>query len=445
MDALQHHQHFVRNLRATESFANEYCSRQEPFQFENMESLDIQPRSEALSPMQLSLTREFEMLPSLKIIRLDAVKPDLVSWFLRSISVFPSLSSVVIKSTIIGRESALDLWKVFPQLQTLTLDKVFFTDITAVKETMATMICPRLVILMLDLRDTDLDPEDQLDLVLSCPRLGDLQWYSISDHYYQFTEAFIRFNRALEDGRLPDLAIFRNRGDALDTQIAKVLRSMTRVVGLRCQANDFGPESFDVLRQHFSRLAILDIQNCEDMTSAMVQTVLCSCSMLGSLLVDWMWATDAIQENDEDEEGKKKNLWVCGPTLKNLSLSFRFREGEMSLQPKVYESLAQLTNLEGFMMAKRYREHEGEQGLLLQLEHGLEKLKTWRNLRYINFFHDPDQVLGEEQIAWMLEHWIDLDLIIGSTDHTNLNTDLNEDIQRRQVAFLNAFFGEILE
>ncbi|KAF9567882.1 3'-phosphoadenosine 5'-phosphosulfate sulfotransferase [Mortierella alpina] len=443
MDAIQHHQLLIRNLRVPTTFANAYCSRQPPFQFENIESLDIHSWSDALPPTHFFLTKAFEVLPSLDTIRLDTVEPTIVSWILRSISAFPNLTTVIIKSTTVGRESALDLWKVFPQLKTLILDEVHFTDMTAVNETMATMICPRLKTLWLDLRDGDLDPYDQVNLVLACPALMDLQWYSLSDHYYQFTNAFILFNQALEGGRFPDLFVFRNRGDALDIQIAQVLRCMKRVVGLQCQANDFGPESFDALRPHLSGLTTLDIQHCEDMTSAMVKTVLCSCPMLRSLLVDWMWASDAIFQ--EEKDGKKKDNWVCGSTLKNLSLSFRFREGETSLQPRVFESLAQLTRLEGFMMAKRYREREGEQGLLLQLEHGLEKLKTWKNLRYINIFHDTDQVLGEAQIAWMLEHWRDLDLVIGHTDHTNLNTDLNADIQRRQVAFLNTFLGEILE
>ncbi|KAF9291447.1 hypothetical protein BGZ68_003867 [Mortierella alpina] len=445
LDALQHHQHLIRGLRVPESFANEYCSRQQPFQFPNLESMGIESWSAALSPTQFSFTRDFEVLPSLSSLHIDGVQPALVSWVLRSISTFPKLAILILKRITIGRESALDLWKVFPQLETLMLDRVLFTDMTAVKETMATMVCSRLTTLMLDLRDTDLDPCDQFEIVLACPALKDLQWYSISDHYYEFTRAFILFNQALGEGRFPELSIFSNRGEALDTQIAKVLQTTTRVVGLRCQANDFGPESFGALRPHFSRLTILDIQSCEDMTSGMVKTILCSCPVLGSLLVDWMWATDAIQDGEEEEAAEGKKKWVCCSTLKTLSLSFRFRPGEASLQPKVYDSLAQLTKLEGFMMAKRYRELQGEQGLLLLLEHGLEKLKAWKHLRYINFFHDPNQVLGEAEIAWMVEHWRDMDLVIGSTDRANLNTGLNADIQRREIAFLNAFFGETLD
>ncbi|CAO3573995.1 unnamed protein product [Mortierella alpina] len=462
MEALQHHQHFIRYLRVPESFANDYCSRPQPFLFVNIESLDVLSWSKAHSPAHFSLTREFDVLPSLETIRLDSLEPALVSWVLRSISAFPKLNAVIIKNTTIGRESALHLWRVLPQLKRLMLEEVLFTDMTAVKETMATLICPHLRILWLDLRDTDLDPYDQADLVLACPALGELQWYSLSDHYYQLTSAFIRFNQALEKGMFPDLFIFRRRGDALDTQIATVLRYMRLVIELRSQANDFGPESFFALRPHFSGLAYLDVQNCEDMTSLMVQTVLCSCPVLESLLVDWMWATDAIQEEEEedkvedgdDEDGEKdmkrkqkttKRAWVCGATLKHLSLSFRFREGESSLQPKVYESLAQLTTLEGFMMAKRYNELEGEQGLLLLLEHGLERLTPWKTLRYINFFHDPLQVLGEAELAWMLEHWKVLNVVIGSTDRANLSIGLNADIRSRQIIFPEASFDEIVE
>ncbi|KAF9967055.1 hypothetical protein BGZ70_000290 [Mortierella alpina] len=470
MDALQHHQHFIRHLRVPESFANDYCSRLQPFLFVNVESLEILCWSEALSAAHFTLTRELEVLPSLETIHLDSVDPTVVSWVLRSISALPKLTAIIIKNTVIGRQSALNLWRVLPQLKMLILEEVLFTDMTAVKETMATtpLICPHLRILWLDLRDTDLDPFDQADLVLACPALGELKWYSLSVHYYQFTSAFIRFNQALKEGRFPDLSIFRCRGDCLDTQIATVLQSMRLVVELRSQANDFGPESFLALRPHFSRLAFLDVQNCEDMTSTMVQTVLCSCPVLESLLVDWMWATDAIQEEEEEEEEEEyeveddddddggeevrrrkkkstKKAWVCGSTLRHLCLSFRFREGETNLQPKVYESLAQLTGLEGFMMAKRYRELEGEQGLLLLLEHGLEKLTTWKILRYVNFIHDPLQVLGETELAWMLEHWKDLNVVIGSTDHANLSTGLNADIQRRQIVFPDASPDEILE
>ncbi|KAF9954625.1 hypothetical protein BGZ72_004442 [Mortierella alpina] len=432
MDALQQHQHLIRDLTVPESFANEYCSRQQPFQFKPLESLGLASWSPAVLPVHYSLTRELEVLPSLTSLSLNDVQPTLVSWVLRSIDAFPNLGEVVIRNTTIGRESALDLWRVIPRLEKLELERVTFTDMTTVQETMATMTCPRLRELLMDLEDTELDPHDQLNLVLACPALVELLWCSFSEHYYQFTKAFILFNRALDEGRFPELSIFRNRGDTLDTQIAKVLQAMKRVIEFQSHTNDFGLESFDALRPHFSTLTSLDIQHCEDMTSPMVQTVLCSCPVLQTLLVDWMWATDAIH-SDKEEEGKKK--WLCCSTLTSLSLSFRFREGETSLQPKVYESLARLTRLEGFMMAKQYRELHGEQGLLLLLEHGLGKLTTWKHLRYINFYHDPDQVLGEAEIAWVVEHWRELGMVFGNTDGTILDTRLRADVQRRQIAF----------
>ncbi|KAG0206801.1 hypothetical protein BGX28_001827 [Mortierella sp. GBA30] len=221
--------------------------------------------------------------------------PEPFRWFLSSVHQFPLLGSLEITSTILDRECAFQLWTVLPQLESLALSEVFFPDMNAATEAMAATTCPRLSNLYLHLDHIKLSPLHQARLLLSCPALKTLQWYLNANEDSPLAFEHTQLNLILARAQLPELEAFYTEGNFLDTQIALVLKAMNTARSLRFTSNSFGLESFGALRPHLSTLKELSIQDCKAMTSAMVQTVLCSCPVLEMLMLDWMFAKDAVQ------------------------------------------------------------------------------------------------------------------------------------------------------
>lgn len=170
----------------------------------------------------------------------------------------------------------------------------------------------------------------------------------------------------------------------------------------------------------------LDIQHCRYMTSAMVQTILCSCPVLRTLKVDRMLAKDAAQDGMD---------WVCGSSLRSLSLGFVFLRNETHLQPKVFERLASLTRIEDFVMGKHHSLFWGECGLKLRLEDGLGSLSAWKRLKSIHVLKDTSLVMELPEVAWMVDHWEDLEVFAARTHDNASSADL---LDARRIRFVTA-------
>ncbi|KAG0200330.1 hypothetical protein BGX28_006562 [Mortierella sp. GBA30] len=427
MEALHHHQHLIKSLTLLNTSSDAYCSSTDPLCFENLETLTVEAPS---SPDPFAPAHEFQAQLSLRFLELSDVNPLKIGWFLSSISQFHSLSTLEISRTTIDQDDTLSLWRVFPQLESLLLRKVSFPDMKSIRENMASMACPRLTSLALHLKDTKLAPEDQIQLILSCPALKALRWYNISDQLNTFTAAYRQLIQALEEGKMPDLEEFRTRGDDLDFELAQVLRHMKRVRAFQAQSNGFGSESFQVLMTHFATVRVLDIQDCDAMTSDMILTILFSCRVLETLMVDCVSAKNAV-EDDRD--------WVCSSSLKTLSLSFRFQRDEAHLQSRVFEKLGRLTKIENFLMAKRHHSCHEETGLRLCLEDGLGKLSSWKYLKYINFILDSSLVVENADLSWMVSHWRRLELFIGRVVDPDVDETFKEDIRRRNMRIMTDY------
>ncbi|KAF9950062.1 hypothetical protein BGZ72_008218 [Mortierella alpina] len=131
-----------------------------------------------------------------------------------------------------------------------------------------------------------------------------------------------------------------------------------------------------------------------------------------------------------------QSLWRVFPQLESLILTeVLFLDlNEIHLQPKVYERLSGLTRIEDFEMCKHHSLFWGESGLKLRLEDGLGKLSAWKRLRRIYFLDDASLVVEQPEVAWMVDHWEDLELFAGRTDDNVLSADIFDARQIRFVA-----------
>ncbi|KAF9947459.1 3-ketoacyl-CoA thiolase, mitochondrial, partial [Mortierella alpina] len=427
LETLRRHQNLIRTLTVKDSFAGQYASAAEPVILKNLRSLAVEfqppPYRDAATEASVS-ARAFEIPQSLRSLELDNIQPHKIDSFLQSAFGFPNLRSLEVSGTTLSGKSAQSLWRVFPQLESLVLREVLFLDLDAIDDYVETSTFPRLSKLHLQLNNMELPPLHQVRLILSCPELTTLQWCTWSHEENKFLGSFCRLAHSMTEGHLHQLQGFHALGDAFDSLIAQILGAMGRVRSLKMHSNGFGVISFPALEPHLSTVQELDIQHCRYMTSTMVQTILCSCPVLRTLKVDRMLAKDAAQDG--------KN-WVCGPSLRYLSLGFVFLRSEMHLQPKVFERLANLTRIEDFVMSRHHAPFWGESGLKLRLEDGLGNLSAWTRLKSIQVLDDTSVMIEQPEVAWMVDQWEDLELFSARTDDDALSAHL---FQTRQIRFV---------
>ncbi|KAF9930007.1 hypothetical protein BGZ67_006009 [Mortierella alpina] len=427
LETLHRQQTLIRTLTVKDSFTNQYPSSTEPVVLKNLRSLAVEfrPPPYRNAPTEASVSARASEIPqSLRSLELDNIQPHKIDSFLQSAVGFPNLSSLELSGTTLGGESAQSLWRVFPQLESLVLTEVLFLDLNAIDEYAETLIFPRLSTHHLQLNSMELPPLHQAQLILSCPELRTLQWCTLSHEKNKFLGSLCHLAHSMTEGHLRQLQDFHAIGDAFDSLIAQILNAMRHVRSLKMHSNSFGVISLPALQPHMSTVKELDIQHSRYLTSEMVQTILCSCPALRTLKVDRMLAKDAAQEGKD---------WVCGSTLRCLSLGFVFLRNEMHLQPKVFERLASLTRIEDFVMSQHHSLFWGESGLKLRLEDGLENLKAWKRLKTIHVLNDMSLVVEQSEIAWMVDQWDDLELFSGRTDDDASSADI---FDTRQIRFV---------
>ncbi|KAF9981663.1 hypothetical protein BGZ75_006992 [Mortierella antarctica] len=346
-DALEKHKDLVRVLKVHDTLLYNCAEIITPAQFPSLQSLTvIDPSMDASTDSEASAdastwtstdgstTTEGDTIPfepeqpfgvllQLRRLDLENIHPRKIAWFLEPIVQFPHLRSLVITETKIDWQGALNLWKVFPQLETLKLVELDFLDLGAAREQMGTLQCPHLANLHLHIRDEAIPMGDQLLLIQACPTLKDFHWINVEGHEeYPFSDEFDEYRQEVVPDQLEKVEELEAAGALTDSWIALAMNTMPLIRSLTLTKNGLGPLSFQALQPYLTTLCRFDVQSF-DVTSAMIQTILCSCPALQSLRAGVMSARDAITEDKE---------WACTSTLKVLSLSFRFGRLEAHLQ-----------------------------------------------------------------------------------------------------------------
>ncbi|KAG0100334.1 hypothetical protein BGZ93_002203 [Podila epicladia] len=222
-----------------------------------------------------------------------------------------------------------------------------------------------------------------------------------------------------------------------DKQLAAILSRARRrraendpggLVKLDVRGTGCGELSWQVLRtsisavqptpvvSHFQALTELNVTNCMDVSSPMVQEVLSSCPALKSIAANSIHVLD-IAAGDP---------WVClGLQSWSVFIDISFNNGGMEmisvkkdklndLQPLVYKHLANLTELQTLNLdykpplPRQSNQSSATQLPTLdwQLKRGLDALSSLTKLREVHFLQRNRMGMTTSSAKWMIENWV---------------------------------------
>ncbi|KAF8926414.1 hypothetical protein BGZ47_002713 [Haplosporangium gracile] len=205
-----------------------------------------------------------------------------------------------------------------------------------------------------------------------------------------------------------------------DEVLAEVLRHMLRLKNLDANGTGFGPLSFQALvgtRQteqtgEASKGSVeagrgrpcgsieeLDLMNCSDVTSAMVQTILENCPKLLRLSAERI----DISDIDDGED------WVCTQLQAfNVHIS-----ADIYGHYGVFLQLSRLTKLQTLHIGDEFNEDGQNPTLDLEVTSGLDKLGGLKDLTTVTFSCEGASSVGLADVHWMADNWPALKIICG--------------------------------
>ncbi|KAF9950061.1 hypothetical protein BGZ72_008217 [Mortierella alpina] len=411
VDALHRPKDLVVNLTEQETAALN------PAKLSIIQSLTVTDPRDAPYQTLPQATARGHKFAILEHLGLDGVQPPKINWFLYQVQLFPSLQSLVLTNTYLDRDGALYLWRFFPQLEVLALMDVNFMDMSAVREQMKGMLCPRLAKLYLHYNNPGFPMEDQYQLLLACPSLAAFHWLLPKGHEeHVFPRDFTELRQDTHPERVREIDELHIVGDVDDYGIALAINNMPSIKSLSIYVdNQIGTISFQAIRNISATLCRFEAHS-HFMTSATVELVLSSCPLLHTMIARTMSAHDATKE--------KRREWICAQSLKVLSLNFVFESHEAHLQDEVCQKLAQLTRLEQLIMNEPCDNiRPGTFGLRLRVATGFWRLRTLTNLTLISTLDDfTDESLIEER-TWMADNWPQLLRFHCADDSSSMEDD----------------------
>ncbi|KAG0044479.1 hypothetical protein BGZ83_010305 [Gryganskiella cystojenkinii] len=268
-----------------------------------------------------------------------------------------------------------------------------------------------------------------------------------------------------------------------------LIGALPALTDLSLDSTNFDDHCFQILKnvdqgRYGTTLTELSIKHCENFSGRFIHEVLCNFAALQVFKADTLFYSDLLQ--DEREHGGQRRPWVC-LGLKTLSLFFKrisdpHTASSENVAPAVpsdgtsvvnntvettstpatttsmitstsptFESLlfprvATLEQLETLDMAN-YQSLRPPEIIRLDLEHGLDQLKTLKRLRVLkgfNSFRNQVAHWDEAEAHWVLKHWPRPELreIATATSHIQLffvdDTDVaDEEVHRHFAATIN--------
>lgn len=205
-----------------------------------------------------------------------------------------------------------------------------------------------------------------------------------------------------------------------DEVLAEVLRYMLRLKNLNANGTGFGPLSFQALvgtrrteqtgeaskgsaesgrGRPCDSIEELDLTNCSDVTSVMVQAILENCPKLLKLSAERINISDI---NDGED-------WVCTQLQAfNVHIS-----ADSYGHYGVFVQLSRLTKLQKLHIDEEFNEDGQNPTLDLELTSGLDKLGGLKDLTTVTFLCEGASSVGLADICWMADNWPALESICG--------------------------------
>jgi hypothetical protein len=188
-DDIYYHRHLIQHLE----FIGELAGL-DKYHYPNIHTLKVDFSQGVKDPEQKISLELTEMFPALVTLHLYSVTVTPTSW--DTLSTHPHIRNLCLSEIRINVECEPIFWKTCKKLESLELNDVFF-DVGLLP---TNVVFDRMRQLCIS-KATELDTTTQLDLMLRCPRLEDLNWfcYNISDGQ------IVPIHHPIWDGRWPHL------------------------------------------------------------------------------------------------------------------------------------------------------------------------------------------------------------------------------------------------
>ncbi|KAF9355239.1 hypothetical protein BGX34_010570 [Mortierella sp. NVP85] len=395
--ALYNHRHFVQQL-----IMRRYRYWWQLWDHPNLRKLEIScyddNQPDAYNKRLVIDWNLTNMYPLLNNLSLDCVLMGPSSC--QALSEHPCIRKLSLSRAEIKSNAAQDLLEVCKNLESLSLKNVRFEDkvIPIPKD----MVFERMR--KLSLVEKELTIPHALDMVFHCPILESYTW-----NFFTFSVRVL-ISHPVQKNRRPQLGNMSNPAFPQDIECASFLEEIGNCFGniaeLGQRSGTFGPQSYRVLRCHFSTLVKLDFGDRTNVASSTIRDVLCSCPKLELL------RARAVMARDIAEGGP----WVCRQ-LRELSMCFRFGETEQNLQPLVFERLSSLVRLSTLELWNFINSGCNDVVLDFRLDCGLGQLAGLQEMKILRLCHALDadgmQRLGVKDVEWMVNNWKKLRTIRG--------------------------------
>ncbi|KAG0308396.1 hypothetical protein BGZ98_008106 [Dissophora globulifera] len=238
-----------------------------------------------------------------------------------------------------------------------------------------------------------------LDLLKHCPRLRCLHWQDSESVAFPLTE----FGVAAMTGAWPALEEieFIGHNSYEDKDLAALFEGMNKLVRLHAKHTGWlGSLSLKSLRKHASLIRTLDLENCLNVDSGMIQTILTSMPALELLKVGEIDCADIVSGLP----------WIAF-NLEVLCFSINMQSNDEQAddvsfetrQRLVFERLSALTRLRTLYVVNPLLDTK-KRTLDLRLKSGLSALSTLTRLESLRF-NMGDRSMDKEDINWMIESW----------------------------------------
>ncbi|KAI8354824.1 hypothetical protein B0O80DRAFT_449793 [Mortierella sp. GBAus27b] len=361
--------------------------------YTNLQKLTIDFMSAFNNTEQEILLEVNEMFPRLTELTLNSVKVEGTSW--TKLLEHSHIAKLWLTSTEIKAIDTPTFWKVCSKLETLVLRSITIEGTWIPVD----WTFSHLRQLTVD-HVQPVNRENQVRWILQCPVLRELEW---SCHALYRPPVLLR--DPIPTNHWTHLSELDIDHSLHDTDLTFILDGVGNLVTLRLSSHGLSKRSLQALTRHFPTLVKLDIEDeTEGSPSLVLRDALCSCPRLEYLRGGDVLVRDVIEGGP----------WIC-QHLRELHICFLFAESELDLQPKVFERLSTLVQLEHLYMVIPDHHVNGEERLSVlefRLENGLGQLANLHRIAWVYFegslFGGDDAYipqLGKDEIAWILQHW----------------------------------------
>ncbi|KAF9438686.1 hypothetical protein BGZ76_005829 [Entomortierella beljakovae] len=290
--------------------------------------------------------------------------------FWDTVSKLPNLREIFISDVFVQPETVEAFWDTLCHMEKVTFENIKFTSNLTFPSTVPSKLKD------LTLRDISIAGQNQLDvmenythmeasqynqldLITRCTQLQSLEWsLRLIDNCRHYIGPFCK---SLSQGTWPYLHKLKigNFYSMREMDMEQILCSISRLTALAVDERVWGPTSFNAFVRHFDTLEVLSTQTDRtNFTSAMANTVLCSCPNLIELKSPSINGLDIINGVRINQQDHPDHKWICNQ-LRILYIKVNL-DGCLDSELSIVRRMADLPNLTKLIIRFRSPSHRSQ-------------------------------------------------------------------------------------